>query len=152
MNERITRMLKNYRSYKYAVSNGIAPYQEEDNTGMPMAFSFGSRPPGRLSGRGSTFQSRMDYRAYKNAVLAIDGAVTEVLDDEEQKIIRYKYMERNPMTLAQIADKYHMSERRAVYLHKKALKALTMALTFVDEPEIINLDTTLKEKEKASSF
>lgn len=146
MSEKVTRMLKNYRSYKYAVSNGIAPFQEEDTTGMPMAFSFGSRPPTGLMGRGTMLASQSDYRAYQRAVQAIDGAVNEVLNDEQQTVIRYKYMERNTLTLIQIADdKLHCHERRAIYLHRKALKALHLALMFVDEPEIINLDKQMEK-------
>lgn len=141
--DKITELLKNYRSYKYAVSNGIAPFVEDDTAGMPMTLDYGSRPPRGLAGRGSTQGSLMDYRQYKRVVQAIDGAVSDVLGDEEQKVIRYKYMERNTLTLAQIADSYNMSERRALYLHKKALKALTLALVFVEVPEIVNLDQHL---------
>lgn len=150
MNERITRMLKNYRSYKYAVSNGIAPHEEGES--IFCSTGYGSRPPAGLMGRGSTLASQRDYQSYRNAVRAIDGAISEVLNDEEQSIIRYKYTERNTLTLAQIADKFNMSERRALYLHKKALKALALALKFVEEPEILNLDSIPKAKIKASSF
>ena len=149
MYERVTRMLKNYRSYKYAVSNGIAPYEEGES--IFCSTGYGSRPPAGLMGRGTMQASISDFNAYKRAVKAIDGAVAEVLNDEEQAVIRYKYLERNTLTLAQIADKYNMCERRAQYLHKKALKALTMALQFVEEPEIINLDDVPKVKEKAHS-
>lgn len=141
MSERITRMLKNYKSYRYAVSNGIAPYEEGES--IFCASGYGSRPPAGLMGRGSLLPSMNDFTTYSRAVNAIDGAVREVLNDEEQSVIRYKYMERNTLTLAQIADKFNMCERRAQYLHKKALKALTLALKFVDEPEIINLDAMI---------
>lgn len=144
MSERVTRMLKNYRSYKYAVSNGIAPFQDEDVIGMPRTPGYGSRPPTPLWGRGSIQASLNDYRAYKRVVQAIEGAVADVLDDDEQNVIRHKYMERNTLTLGQVADRYHMSERQVKYLHKKALKKLTVALAFVDEPEIINLDNVVK--------
>jgi hypothetical protein len=141
--DKVTELLKNYRSYKYAVSNGIAPFVEEDTLGMPRALDYGPRAPRGLSGRGSIHGSINDYRQYKRVVQAIDGAVNDVLGDEEQKVIRYKYMERNTLTLSQIADAFNMSERRALYLHKKALKALALALVFVEVPEIINLDKHL---------
>lgn len=150
--DKVTELLKNYRSYKYAVSNGIAPHQEEDILGMPMSFDYGSRPPSGIYGRGSLQGSTNDYRAYKRVVEAIDGAVNDVLGDDEQKVIRYKYMERNTLTLSQIAEgKLYCHERRAIYLHKKALKALALALMFVELPEIINLDKHM-DKEKAASF
>lgn len=143
MNEKVTRMLKNYRSYRYAVSNGIAPFVEDDTRGMPMAFDYGPRSPGSLLGRGNIVASQADYRAYKRVVQAIDGAVAEVLDDDMQMVIRYKYLERNTMSLMQIAEKMHCHERRVKYLHKKALNKLEHALVFIEEPEIINLDKTI---------
>lgn len=140
--DKVTEMLRNYRSYKYAVSNGISPFVEDDTLGMPMAFDYGPRIP-RLT-RGNTLASETDYKAYCRAVRAIDGAVSDVLDDEEQTVIRKKYMDRNTLTLYQIADNVHTTERRVLYVHKKALKKLAMALIFVEIPEIVNLDKAIK--------
>lgn len=139
--DKVVELLKNYRSYKYAVSNGIAPFVEEDTTGMPINSSYGPRVP--TLHRGSWEASTEDFRRYSRVVRLVSGAVEEVLNDEEQKIIKMKYMERNTLTLAQIADRMNMSERRVLYLHKKALKSLSQALMFVDAPEIINLDKVL---------
>ena len=141
--DKVTELLKNYRSYKYAVSNGIAPHEPNDTLGMPMSFDYGPRAPRTFGERGNTIQSTLDYQRYKRAVEAVNGAVEEVLSDDEQKVIKYKYLERNPLALHQIADRCHMSERQAKYLHKKALKSLTVALSFVDVPDIINLDEHL---------
>ncbi|MCI3922441.1 hypothetical protein MO973_19600 [Paenibacillus sp. TRM 82003] len=141
MNDRnkVTELLKNYRSYRYAVSNGIAPHVEDETTGG--GGGYGPRIPTLY--RGSWDASTDDYRRYSRAVRLISGAVEDVLNDEEQSIVRYKYMERNTLTLSQIADKMNMSERRVLYLHKKALKSLSYALMFIDAPEIINLDKIL---------
>lgn len=141
--DKVTELLKNYRSYKYAVSNGIAPHEPNDTLGMPMGLEYGPRAPRAFGERGNTLQSVSDYRKYRTAVRAVDGAVDEVLSDDEQKVIKYKYLERNTLTLYQIADRFNMSERQAKYMHKKALKSLTVALSFVEVPEIINLDTHL---------
>jgi hypothetical protein len=138
--DKVTELLKNYRSYKYAVSNGIAPHEPNDTLGMPMGLDYGPRAPRAFGERGNTIQSTLDYKQYTRVVRAVDGAVNDVLGDEEQIIVRNKYLERNTMTLCQIAGRFNMSERRALYLHKKALKAMALALTFVDVPEIINLD------------
>lgn len=138
---RIVELLKNYRSYKYAVSNGISPHVAEDNTGMPFNSSYGPRVP--ILRRGSWDGSTDDFRRYSCIVRMIEGAVNDVLSDDEQKVIRYKYMERNTLRLCEIADRIHVNERRAIYLHKKALKSLGQALMFVDVPEIINLDKIL---------
>lgn len=138
--DKVTELLKNYRSYKYAVSNGVAPHQSEDTVGMPMGGSYGSRPPRGFEGRGSVLESLMDYQRYKRAVLMVDGAVSEVLDDDERSIVELKYMNRNTLTLSQIGDYKAMSERSVRYVHKRALKKLSMALRFVDVPAILNLD------------
>lgn len=140
MNEKVTRLLKNYRSYRYAVNNGIAPYQSEDTLGMPMGGSFGPRSPVSLLGRGSTIASQLDYQAYGRVVRAIDGAVADVLDDDERGVVEKKYLNRNRMTLFEIADAKKISERTIIRKHKSALKKLELSLKFVEEPEIINLD------------
>jgi len=136
--DKVTELLKNYRSYKYAVSNGIAPHEPNESLGIRP--DYGPRAPKAFGERGNTLQSTLDYRQYKRAVEAVNGAVEDVLSDDEQKVIRYKYLERNTLTLYQIADRFHMSEERAKYLHRKALKSLEKALMFVEVPEIINLD------------
>jgi DNA-directed RNA polymerase sigma subunit (sigma70/sigma32) len=143
--DKVTELLKNYRSYKYAVSNGIAPHEPSDTLGMPMGLDYGPRAPKAFGERGNTIQSTMDYRQYKRSVEAVNGAVEDVLSDDEQKVIRYKYLERNTLTLYQIADRFHMTEDRAKYLHRKALKSLEKALMFVDVPEIINMDKHLEK-------
>jgi DNA-binding CsgD family transcriptional regulator len=129
-------MLKNYRSYRYAVSNGIAPY-EEGEIGIGCG-GYGPRMP-RL-GRGTTYPSELDYRAYKRVVQAIDGAVADVLDDSERDVIELKYMNRNTITLEKIAERKGLSEKTVRTIHKRALKKLTLALKFIEEPEIENLD------------
>jgi hypothetical protein len=136
----VTQLLKNYRSYRYAVNNGIAPFVEDDLLGMPRSLSYGSRLPTSLSGRGTTHASQADYHQYKRIVQLIDGAVSDVLSDDEQKVIRLKYMERNPLTLAEIGHTYSMCDRKVTYLHKRSLRSLSLALAFVDVPDIINLD------------
>lgn len=133
MNERdeVTELLKNYRSYRFAARN----WETHDG------HDWGSVRVS-ASSRGDIFVgiNEWDYRRYSRIVTLIDGAVNDVLDDEMQNIIRYKYLERNTMTLAQISDKFHYGERRAQYLHKKALKSLSLALCFLETPEINNLD------------
>lgn len=138
--DKVTELLKNYRSYKYAVSNGIAPYQTEDMLGMPMSFNFGSRPPIGLNGRGSMEPSVTDYRIYSRVVKLIEGAIEDVLDDDERDVVRLKYLERNKLTLERIADRKHMHKNTVTVIHKRALKNLSNALLFVEVPEIINLD------------
>lgn len=138
--DKVTELLKNYRSYRYAVSNGIAPHEPNDTLGMPMGLDYGPRAPRAFGERGNTIQSAMDYRIYSRAVKMLEGAVEDVLDDDEREIIRLKYIERNTLTLENIADRRHMHKNTATTIHKRALKKLTKALIFVEVPEIHNLD------------
>jgi|GEM_PF-2466620 len=136
--DKLIESLENYRSYKFAIKNGVAPYDPYDRTGMPFASEYGSRAP-RLSG-GSTLQSELDLQRYTRIVHAIDGAVAEVLDDDQATVIKRKYLDRNKRTLDQIARERGCDPSSVSRWHRKALKQLAIALEFVDAPEIINLD------------
>ncbi|GAN11062.1 conserved hypothetical protein [Mucor ambiguus] len=136
--DKVVEMLKNYRSYKFAISNGIAGYDPYDNTGMPRGGGYGSREP-RLGG-GSTLQSEMDYRHYTQIVRVIDAAVHELLDDNQRTVIQRKYMDRNRQTLEQIAEYVDKDARTIRRWHKSALKELSIAFALIDVPEILNLD------------
>lgn len=138
--DKLQELLKNYRSYKYAVSNGIAPYQSDDTVGMPMGGSYGSRPPEGLNGRGTILDSLMDYNDYAAAIDALEGAVEFVLSDMEQAVIRMKWMDRNTYTLKQIGAIKGMCEKTTGTVHKKALSRLVKAMPQIHVPEIHNLD------------
>lgn len=140
--DKVVELLKNYRSYKFAISNGIAGYNPYDDTGMPRGGGYGSREP-RLGG-GSTFQSQMDYQSYCAIVRTIDGVVAEVLDDDQSAVIRRKYLDRNKRTLGQIATEKHVDPSTVTRWHKMALKQLAVALMFIEVAEIINLDDVVK--------
>lgn len=139
-NNKITELLKNYRSYRYAISNGIAPHQSEDMLGMPMGGTYGSRIPKIWGSSGSTFESERDYNRYTRIVMAVDGAVNEVLNDDQAKMIRKKYLDKNRRTLAEISDELNVDPSTVGRWHKEALKQLSMALQFVELPEILNTD------------
>lgn len=127
--EKVTKLLKDYRSYKYAVKNCES---EPLGSGMKVRQHVNSN---RL-----ITVNEWDYERYSRMISMIDGAVKEVLSDEEQKVIEHKYLDRNTLTLYQIATRCYMTEDRAKYLHKTALNALSKALMFVDVPDIHNLD------------
>ncbi|WP_028547227.1 hypothetical protein [Paenibacillus taiwanensis] len=142
-NERVKRILKNYRSYCYAIKNGIAPFVSDERVGMPRGLSYGSRPPVGLSS-GSLFESSLDYRQYEYIVTMIDGAVNEVLTDDERFVIQGHYLDRNPQLQHKLAMIRDVDESTIRRWHRKALKKLAIALEFVHEPEIINLDKVKK--------
>ena len=140
MNERekLTELLKDYRSYRFAARNAES-YDGPDWGSVRIA-----------SGKGDLFVglNEWDRRRNTRIVSLIDEAVEDVLDDEMQTVIRYKYLERNSLTLQQIADsKLKCHERRAKYLHKKALDKMGKALIFlhIPEKEIENLDFHLQK-------
>lgn len=141
--DKVIELLTKYRSYKFAISNGVAPYQSEDMLGMPRAGGYGSRAP-RYGSSGCTLQSEIDYQQYTRAVQAIEGAVADVLDDDQATIIRRKYLDRNKRTLSQIAAERNVDPTTVTRWHKTALKHLTDALIFVDVPDIMILDDVLK--------
>lgn len=130
--EKVTKILKDYRSYKYAVRNGETE---------PLGFGYRISP--YVNSDRTVTVNQWDYEKYSRIVSMIDGAISEVLSDDEQNVIQFKYLERNPLYIHQIAERFHMSERQVKYLHKKALNSLSNALTFVDVPDIINLDEHL---------
>jgi DNA-directed RNA polymerase sigma subunit (sigma70/sigma32) len=130
--DKVTELLKNYRSYKYAVKNGESE-----------ALNFGFRIIPFVNSDRTITVNQWDFERYSRIVSMIDGAVREVLSDDEQKVIEYKYLERNTLYIHQIADKFHMSERKVTYLHKKALNSLANALAFVEVPDIHNIDEYL---------
>lgn len=140
----LAEMLRNYRSYRYAVNNGVAPFVEEDMLGMPMNMEFGSRIPKRTGSRGTTLLGREQYNDTVSAMRALDGAIEDVLNDHERDVIRLKYTERNTYTLSVVANKIHVHQNTVTGVHKSALKKLTKALVFVEVPPIHNLDNLVK--------
>lgn len=138
--DKVTELLKNYLSYKFAISNGIAPFQSEDTLGMPMGGTYGSRIPRVWGSSGSMLESERDFVRYTRIVRAIDGAVNDVLNDDQAKTIRKKWLDRNRRTLAEISEELHVDPSTVGRWHKEALKQLSTALQFVDPPEILNID------------
>lgn len=141
LQDHVMELLRNYRSYRFAVSQGIHSYREEDRVGMPRTSSFASFEP-RLTD-GNTELVEKDYRKYMRAVRLISAAVEDVLDDDCQRVIKLRYMERNTLTLDEIAERLHTSRSRIYRLHDKSIDLLCFALRFIDAPEIINLDHVL---------
>lgn len=150
--EQMIDSIKNYRSMKYALQNGIAPFQSDDMLGMPMGGGYGSRPPASIYGRGSTFDSTMDVISYSIVVRAIEGAVNDVLSDNQRTVINRKYLDRNTTTLFEISKQLDKDESTIRRWHKEALNKLEMCLKFVDYEEIINLDKYFEKPEKCTVY
>lgn len=134
--DKITELLRNYRSYKYAIRMyesprmicaGTASYDD-----MPRNGSFGSRIPPRNDG--ISFEDANDYITYKEAVEAVDGAL-ETLTDDEQSVIKLRWMDS--LTLEQISRRKFCSRDTIKRIHKRAYNQLSICLRFVREvPQI----------------
>lgn len=132
--DKVTELLKNYRSYRYAVRMfettgwvGVSGTQYSD---MPRSSNFGSRAPAKF---GCSFEDVLDYGRYKAAVDAIEGAL-DTLTEDERSVIRLKWME--DMTLEMIAGRRECSRDTIKRIHRRALNKLAICLRFVDVPHI----------------
>lgn len=145
-NDKVTEYLKNYRSYRYAADNCGKYY------GQYMTAPVLNQ---RLS-RG--IMNAWDSSRYNRIVNMIDGAVNDVLSDDERTVIMRKYLDRNTLNLTEIADVLHKDQSTISRWHKAALKRLAIALMPLsnDEKEISNLDhmfdPTWKYKEDVHNF
>lgn len=130
---KVTELLKNYKSYKFAVRNyeqagwaAIGSVGDREFSGA----AYGSRAPKKF---GPSFQDSLDYQSYKSIVDIIEGAL-DTLDVESQEIIRLKWFEG--YTLQVIANRHNYSIDTVKRKHKKALNNLVICFTFVQAPEI----------------
>lgn len=127
-NDKVTELLKNYRSYRYAVNN-CGPGIE------------GFRLPAVISER-RVNMNVWDATRYNRIVNMIDGAVNEVLSDDERTVIMRKYLDRNTLNLNEIATVLHKDRTTIGRWHTAAIRRLAIALQPLseDEREIHNFD------------
>lgn len=131
-NNQVTELLKKYRSYQYAVKN-CGPV--EGGVFLPKVYSE------RMVGDKNVW----DRARYNRIVTLITGAVNEVLSDDQQTVIKRKYLDRNPMALYEIANALHKDKSTVSRWHAEALEQLAIALHPLseEEMEIHNLDYML---------
>lgn len=126
-NDEVSKLLKDFRSYEYAATNcGTMDFE---------------RAPLMLSER-IQFPNKWDRSRYNRIVGIVKGAVEYVLDNDQRTVIMWKYLERNTLTLNQIADILHKDRSTVGRYHTEALNKLTKALATLnaDEYEITNFD------------
>jgi len=124
--DQVTELLKNYRSYRYAANNC-------------------GDPEGRQTILYSERRYNMngwDATRYNRIVNMVDGAVNEVLSDDERMVIMRKYIDRNTLNLNEIASVLHKDRTTIGRWHTAAIRRLTIALQPLseDEREIQNVD------------
>lgn len=126
--DKVTELLKNYRSYKYAAQNcgpGMETYR------LPLIIS-----------ERRADCNMWDATRYNRIVTMVAGAVNEVLSDDERTVIMRKYFDRNTLTLNEIADALHKDPSTISRWHKAAIRRLSIALQplTAEEAEINNFD------------
>ncbi len=130
-NNTVTELLKNYRSYKYAVNNCGRIDFEPGYTVQTVYNQRFKRNP-----------DAWDKDRYNRIVTMIEGAVNDVLSDDQRTIINRKYLDRNTMTLKQIAAITGCDASTVSRWHTEAVRRLAIALEPLteDEREITNID------------
>jgi hypothetical protein len=136
-NNTVTQLLKDYRSYKFCYMNLKISSDDlrENLLSIPL---YNQRKPMFLSNNSKAY----DRDRYGRIVTLLESAVDFVLDDEQQSIIKLKYMERNTVNLIDIADALHKDRKTIGTLHKAAINKLAKALLPITEDymEITNID------------
>lgn len=132
----LTQLLNDFRSYEYAVKN-CGPIQDDDV--LPYVISERMRD-----------KNMWDKVRYHRIVTLIEGAVNHLLNDEQRAVIMKKYLDRNTMTLDQIAAATQKDPSRVSRLHTEAIRKLAIALEPLSEKEreIHNLDYMFDLQEK----
>lgn len=140
--EQIQEILKNYRSYRYAVkqyerhkphpSASIANYDAmPSGSGAPELFF---ALIGKMADMGNpSYQDWIDYNAYKEFIDEIDGAM-DTLSEEEQSVLRLKWMEG--VELRKIAERKGCSANTITATHKRALNKMAVCFRFLEVPQI----------------
>lgn len=142
-NNTTTQLLKDYRSYKFAVLNlkiSGASWKVKDSI-LPV---YADRKPRHIS----NYDLCYDYERYLRIVETVESAVEYVLNDDQRNIIMKKYIDRNVMSLGEIASALHKDRTTVGRWHKEAINKLAKALLPIDADymEITNFDHMFNEK------
>jgi len=140
---KVTELLTNYLSYKYAVSvyerhkpmpsAGIANYNGmPSGEGAPERFFDMVGKPADFGN--ASWEDEQDYLEYKSTVMEIEGALS-ILTDIQYHIIYSKWMKG--LTLKQIAENGYMGLTGVKAHHRRAMRQLENAFRFTECPEIV---------------
>ncbi|WP_239632932.1 sigma factor-like helix-turn-helix DNA-binding protein [Paenibacillus sp. H1-7] len=141
--DKVTELLKNYKSYKAAIEDYERPYGE-DNYGkymvaapcrtagysdMPMGGSYGPRVP-KLTGDWY-YEDFKEYEEYQYVVRRI-GIALDALNTDERTVITLKWLD--DFTLDEISQRKRFSLPTVKRIHRRALEKLEISLKFVRPP------------------
>ena len=139
VSKKVIELLKLYRCYKYAA----------ENAGNYGSKSGGQRIQYYVNRDDSVTLDEWDYLRYSRIVQMINGAVMDVLSDNQRKVIQRRYLDRNPKTMTEIADELHVVQPTVSRWHKEAIKRLTIALAPLQYEEINDFSDQLDKMETA---
>lgn len=134
-NDETVELLKRFRSYEYVAMN----CGTTDGERMPMVISERMKYP-----------NTWDRSRYNRIVNIVRGAVEHILSEEQALIIKRKYLDKNKLTLDQIAAVIKCDPSTVSRWHKTAINELTGALSVLDvgEAEITPFDHFFDEQWK----
>ncbi|MDG0791931.1 hypothetical protein OMP38_14520 [Cohnella ginsengisoli] len=129
-NDQLIQLLTDYKSYKFALKNvgkqdlGIPLYQAERMRMLP---------------------NEWDGTRYARIVEMIDGAINELLTDDQRMVIMRKYIDRENASLTKIGKEKNIHCSSISRWHTEALRRLRVALEPLTstEWEITNVDHML---------
>lgn len=135
-NNTVTRLLKDFRSYKFALMNLGGSSKEAIECMVHPVYA--ERIPKRIS----RYDTAYDRERYDRIITTVESAVNYVLNDDQRTIIMRKYMDRNTMGLSEIALALHKDRTTVGRWHKEAINKLAKALMPISEDymEITNID------------
>jgi hypothetical protein len=137
----VTGLLTDFRSYRYAANNG-ADYIDSSLINVPRMYSE------RMKNRNA-----WDATRYSRIVNMTQGAVNEVLSDDQRAVISLKYLERNKLSLKEIAAMKKCDPSTVSRWHTEAIRRLSKALEPISEEyrEITNIDHMFDAEKEAET-
>ncbi|KKO51138.1 sigma factor-like helix-turn-helix DNA-binding protein [Paenibacillus sp. DMB20] len=126
---KVVYLLSRFNSFEYAVR------KTQDAHGGPLL------PRNKIDNR-LLPANVWDNRRYTRIVEFIRGAINELLSDNERMVIMRKYLDRNKMSLKEIANDLNRDRGTISKWHTGALEQLCTALEPLDDEyvHISNLD------------
>lgn len=117
---KVTELLNDFNSYRFAVNS------TRDEGGGPLM-------PRSVTDNRLLPVNVWDNRRYTRIVTIVNGAINEVLSDDERLVIMRKYIDRNKKSLHAIAKDLNRDRGTISEWHTEALKKLCIALEPLDE-------------------
>ncbi|MHA7967704.1 sigma-70 RNA polymerase sigma factor region 4 domain-containing protein [Paenibacillus sp. CAU 1782] len=116
----VIELLKDFRSYEFAAFNC-----GRLRVTLPNRLLDPQRDP-----------DGWDQNRYNRIVRFVRSAVDEVLSDDQRTIIMRKYLDRNTLTLNEIASVIHKDKSTVTRWHKEAIRRLVVALQPLGHEEL----------------